>query len=88
MIIMKIMITIMIISLYIIIYIIYDTYIYIYMYTLLRPLGEHSWFALPFIGELVHFAGIVDGTRHNCDLLMRSDQINTFINCNIHNYTY
>lgn len=36
----------------------------------LRPLGEHSWFAVPLLGEFMRAYGAVDGTRHNCDLLM------------------
>ncbi|CAE8621871.1 unnamed protein product [Polarella glacialis] len=35
-----------------------------------RPLGEHAWFSVPFVGELLAHLGGVDGTRHNCDLLM------------------
>eukprot|EP00929_Paragymnodinium_shiwhaense_P084980 TRINITY_DN4546_c0_g2_i1.p1 TRINITY_DN4546_c0_g2~~TRINITY_DN4546_c0_g2_i1.p1 ORF type:complete len:552 (-),score=107.98 TRINITY_DN4546_c0_g2_i1:153-1808(-) len=37
----------------------------------LRPLGEHSWFSVPVIGELIDLIGAIDGTRHNCDLLMK-----------------
>lgn len=35
-----------------------------------RPLGEHAWFSVPIIGELMYSIGAVDGTRRNCDLLM------------------
>eukprot|EP00434_Breviolum_minutum_P008923 symbB.v1.2.007862.t5/scaffold448.1/size203282/14 len=35
-----------------------------------RPLGEHAWFSVPVIGELMYSIGAVDGTRRNCDLLM------------------
>mmetsp|Transcript_64189 Transcript_64189/g.139631 ORF Transcript_64189/g.139631 Transcript_64189/m.139631 type:complete len:560 (-) Transcript_64189:96-1775(-) len=41
-----------------------------------RPLGEHSWFSLPVVGEIVAHIGVIDGTRHNCDLLMgRGDNL-------------
>lgn len=41
-----------------------------------RPLGEHAWFSVPFVGEVMQFIGAVDGTRHNCDLLMaRGDNL-------------
>uniref|UniRef100_A0A7S1FHX8 Phospholipid/glycerol acyltransferase domain-containing protein n=1 Tax=Noctiluca scintillans TaxID=2966 RepID=A0A7S1FHX8_NOCSC len=36
----------------------------------LRTLGEHSIFALPGAREVMKMMGAVDGTRHNCDLLM------------------
>ena len=32
-----------------------------------RPLGEHAWFSVPIIGELMYSIGAVDGTRRNCD---------------------
>ena len=32
-----------------------------------RPLGEHAWFSVPVIGELMYSIGAVDGTRRNCD---------------------
>lgn len=35
-----------------------------------RPLGEHSWFSVPVVCEILKYGGGVDGTRHNCDLLM------------------
>ena len=31
-----------------------------------RPLGEHAWFSVPIIGELMYSIGAVDGTRRNC----------------------
>ena len=31
-----------------------------------RPLGEHAWFSVPVIGELMYSIGAVDGTRWNC----------------------
>eukprot|EP00927_Polykrikos_kofoidii_P023532 TRINITY_DN21651_c0_g1_i1.p1 TRINITY_DN21651_c0_g1~~TRINITY_DN21651_c0_g1_i1.p1 ORF type:complete len:565 (-),score=87.11 TRINITY_DN21651_c0_g1_i1:136-1806(-) len=36
-----------------------------------RPLGEHAWFSVPVLGEVVKYWGGIDGTRHNCDLLMQ-----------------
>ena len=35
-----------------------------------RPLGEHAWLAVPGLGGLVSAFGVIDGTPHNCDLLM------------------
>eukprot|EP00397_Hematodinium_sp_SG-2012_P014974 GEMP01015241.1.p1 GENE.GEMP01015241.1~~GEMP01015241.1.p1 ORF type:complete len:551 (+),score=116.36 GEMP01015241.1:152-1804(+) len=38
----------------------------------LRPLAEHSWFALPGVSEILSAIGAVDGTTENCDALMES----------------
>merc|ERR1719499_564971 len=38
-----------------------------------RSLGSHAWFAAPFTKELVEtVVGGVDGSEHNCDLLMNA----------------
>lgn len=35
-----------------------------------RAIGEHSWFAIPGVGEIVSTLGAIDGNRHNCGMLM------------------
>lgn len=36
-----------------------------------RPLGEHAWFSVPILGELMYSIGAVDGTRRNCHVSMQ-----------------
>jgi len=39
-----------------------------------RALGEHSWFSVPVVSELIFGIGAIDGTRRNCDLLMNAGE--------------
>eukprot|EP00004_Rigifila_ramosa_P018092 TRINITY_DN4464_c0_g1_i1.p1 TRINITY_DN4464_c0_g1~~TRINITY_DN4464_c0_g1_i1.p1 ORF type:complete len:262 (-),score=74.57 TRINITY_DN4464_c0_g1_i1:31-816(-) len=40
----------------------------------LRGLGDHAHFGLPLWGDLMTSMGAVDGTRENCDLLLKAKE--------------